>query len=111
MRWNSKAVESLQKVVVNRYFEMRAENKTDRRNFSAIWNRYLKKYGAEVLHNFKNKGDQNSVTFTLGNLMDLINYRNEVVSDSVMIRNPDRMGQYILIPREMAAKIMVLGML
>lgn len=111
MEWNKKSVEHLQDIFSKKYAEMKQGNKTDRRNFSARWNKYLKGYGAEILHNFRGKGDNNHVTFTLFNLVDLVNYRNEVVSDALVIRNPDRMGQYILVPRGMAARIMVLGML
>lgn len=111
MEWNKKSVESLEELFSEKYLEMKRESKTDRRNFSALWNKYLKGYEAEVLHNFRGKGDKTHMSFTLGNLLDLVNYRNEVVSDALVIRNPDRMGQYILVPRGMAARIMVLGML
>lgn len=111
MEWNKKSVESLEDLFLKKYFEMKEGSRTDRRNFSARWNKYLKGYEAEILHNFRLKGDRNGVSFTLGNLLDLVNYRNDVVSDALVIRNPDRIGQYILVPRGMAAKIMVLGML
>ncbi len=45
------------------------------------------------------------------NLLNLINYNNEMVADSVIIDNPDRLGQYILLKREMAEKILLLGMI
>lgn len=111
MDWDKKTVEALQDLFSEKYMEMRSERKTDRRNFSAIWNKYLEGYGAEVLHNFQSRGTKNHVLFSLMNLMDLVNYRNEVVSDALIIKNPDRDGQYILVPRGMAARIMVLGML
>lgn len=111
MHWDKKSIEALQALFSKKYMEMRRESKTDRRNFSARWNKYLKGYEGEILYNFQSRGTKVHVMFSLANLMDLVNYRNEVVSDSLIIKNPDRDGQYIIVPRGMAARIMVLGML
>jgi hypothetical protein len=47
----------------------------------------------------------------LVNLIDMVNFRNGDISDALVIDNPDRPGQYILVQRDMAERIFVLGML
>lgn len=111
MEWDRKRIKELHLLFSEKYFKMRGMAKTDRRNFSAIWNKYLSRYNAEVLVNFRGKGDSVHVAHTLANIIEIVNMRNEWVAGSLVIANPDRNGQYILVPRDMAERIMVLGLI
>ena len=112
MDWNEGSIIELGKIVRARHEQMRVFHKTDRRNFSAIWNRYLGVYGAVVLGiQKKDVVNYASSLVLLRNLIGIINYKNELVAGAIMIDNPDRMGQYILMPRDSAEKILVLGMI
>jgi hypothetical protein len=111
MDWNKRSVEQLSKMVFAKHTEIRESKKTDRRNLSAIWNSYLGKYGASVVLNFGANGGKGDTVWTLKRLLDAINYHNESVADALVIPNPDRPGQFILIPRDMAERIIVLGLL
>lgn len=107
-------VPSLERLFLEKWHSMRSSSKTDRRNLSAKWNSYLRNYGAEVLHNFRGRKTKESdahVRHAFVNLVEIINKRNERVAGSVVISNPDRVGQYIILPREMGERILVLGML
>ena len=46
----------------------------------------------------------------VNDIVNLINFRNDEVSGSVCVRNPDRTSQFLLVPRDVAEKILVLGM-
>jgi hypothetical protein len=112
MEWNQQSVEDLKKIVRSRHREMQEDKGTDRRNFSVIWNRYLGAYGATVLGISRRDVKHNVPSVALmSKLLNLINYNNEMVADALVIDNPDRLGQYILLKREMAEKILVLGMI
>lgn len=107
-------VPSLERLFLERWQSMRISSKTDRRNLSAKWNRYLGNYGAEVLHNFRGRRTKESdahVRHAFMNLVEIINRRNDRVAGSVVIKNPDRAGQFIILPRDMGERILVLGML
>ncbi len=106
MEWSRESIVQLEMIIGMK------EKNTDRRNFSVIWNKYLTIYGATVLgiHRKDVKHTVPSVAL-FNNLLNLINYNNEMVADSVIIDNPDRLGQYILLKREMAEKILLLGMI
>jgi hypothetical protein len=112
MEWSRESIVQLEMIIGMKHREMREEKNTDRRNFSVIWNKYLTIYGATVLgiHRKDVKHTVPSVAL-FNNLLNLINYNNEMVADSVIIDNPDRLGQYILLKREMAEKILLLGMI
>lgn len=111
MDWNKKSVERVGILFSERWSAMRGERRTDRRNFSAIWNKYLEGYGVTLLVPPKDSKPYGHPTLLLRRLMDLINLQNERVSDALIVPNPDRHGQYLLVPREVAQKILVLGMI
>ena len=113
MEWGQKSVENLGDIFTKKYLQMRGVvGPTDRRNFSAIWNKYLReKYGASVVFNFNEKDGKCHSAHTLHRILNLINYSNGSVADAVVIPNPDRAGQFIIFSREMASRIIVLGML
>lgn len=118
----SESIVRLEALFADKYISMRLDAKTDRRNLSARWNKYIKRYGAELVYNFSGKkkpaakyrprvAEDGHPLHTLENLLRLINFKNESVANSVIIKNPDRSGQYLLVPRDACEKILVLGML
>ena len=112
MEWSRESIGQLETIIGMKHREMREEKNTDRRNFSVIWNKYLTIYGATVLGIQRKDVKHNVPSVALfNNLLNLINYNNEMVADCVIIDNPDRLGQYILLKREMAEKILLLGMI
>jgi hypothetical protein len=116
MDWDKKQVAELRGLFLRKHTEMRGKHRTDRRNFSAIWNRYLENYGIKLLNDRTPSGlhVKNSlvaVNRLLVNLIDLVNYSNEDVSGALLLDNPDRPGQYLIVQRDIAERIMVLGML
>lgn len=111
MEWDEKSIEHLSTLFHLKYAEMKGAKKTDRRNFSAVWNQYLSKYGATVVFNFNDRDGKCHAVYTLQRILNLINRNNAAVADALVISNPDRAGQFILVPREMASRIIVLGML
>jgi hypothetical protein len=125
MVWDSTAISKLNELVFVRHREFVLEQKTDRKNASALWNKYLKSYDVQLikgvvkspkrtiqraLRNTSVKYDV-SLPQMLREIIDLVNYRNEDVSGGLVIPNPDRSGQYILISREIAERILVFGMI
>ena len=112
MEWSTSSIIELKKILYARHREMKTAHKTDRRNFSAIWNRYLGVYGGVVLGVQRKDVVNNASNYALlQNLIGIINNRNELVAGALMIENPDRLGQFILMPRDSAEKILVLGMI
>ena len=125
MVWDSTAISKLNELVFARHRKFVLEQKTDRKNSSALWNKYLKNYDVQLikgvvkspkrtiqraLRNTSVKYDV-SLPQMLREIIDLVNYRNEDVSGGLVIPNPDRSGQYILISREIAERILVFGMI
>lgn len=111
MEWDKKKVDLVYSGFLWRYASMKREARTDRRNFSAIWNKYLDGYGVTLLvppGDPKNNGNPHLL---LRMLIGVINEQNERVSDAILIGNPDRQNQYLLVPRDVAQKILVLGMI
>ena len=108
MEWDNKALVRLYGLFHERHDRMRSEKRTDRKNLSVIWNSYLSTYGVTLLRSEKKVLSQGDI---LKKIVDIINHRNEVVSDALVILNPDRTNQYLIVPRESAQKIMVLGMI
>lgn len=122
MVWDSTAISKLNELVFARHREFLIEQKTDRKNSSALWNKYLKNYDVQLI-----KGVVKSATPVkygidgarydvsphqmLREIIDLVNYRNDDVSGGLVVPNPDRSGQYILISREIAERILVFGMI
>jgi hypothetical protein len=111
MEWTQEVVDKLNSVFREKYRSMSIEKKTDRANMSAIWNRYLSLYEAVVLRDREGKCDASTSVRTLGCLIDIINLQNENVAGRLAVRNPDRAGQWILISRDIAERILVFGML
>lgn len=117
MNWDDSAIEKLSAVFQEKYAQMFAPpNNTDRKNRSAVWNKYVKNYDIKIVRNDvpgKSKASQvpRPSDIIIRNLIDFVNFKNESVANSLIIRNPDRYGQYILIPRDMAERILVIGMI
>jgi hypothetical protein len=111
MEWDRKSLLMLTDKFRERYYEMRKERPTDRRNFSVIWNRYLSSYGITLLQSPTKSKFRSDIPALLGRVMEVINYENDLVRDALIIGNPDRNSQYLLVPREAAQKILILGMI
>jgi hypothetical protein len=116
MEWNRETILRLSSLFLEKYNSMRGEVRTDRANMSALWNKYLKGYDIRVIrnqgHNRKlAQGSQFGAHHVVTNLINVINFHNEDVSDALIIDNPDRIGQYMLVPRGKAELILVLGMM
>jgi hypothetical protein len=111
MEWGRREVDQLNVVFRKKFLEMKISHNTDRANFSAIWNRYLGNYGASVFSKEKLRGGALDGWRLFSKLIDIVNFDNERVSGCLVLENPDRAGQYILIRRDVAERIMVLGML
>jgi len=95
---------------------MNIELKTDRKNLSSHWNLYLKRYEARVLRFGDRKPKEPhspyvSLSRQFNGIIDLVNFKNDEVSNGLVISNPDRHGQHILISRDMAERILVFGMI
>jgi hypothetical protein len=105
MNWNTKEeVDLLERAVAARHAKFYSELRTDRKNLSEIWNRHIKEIGISLIRHSRDK------VLTIHDIIGLINFRNPDVSDALCIRNPDRTGQFLLVPRDIASKIMMLGM-
>lgn len=87
-----------------RFEEFAKEHKTDRKNLSELWNRHLKQFKISLI---RPRGKDR--IWLAKELIFAINHRNEEVSDSVCVSSPDRLGQFLLVPVQVAEKILVLG--
>jgi hypothetical protein len=105
MEWNRENLRLLEKAFLARWFRLKGENRTDRKNLSEIWNRKLRLLGISVL---RPKGKAESVG--VNDFVELLNFRNEQTADILCVSNPDRLGQFLIVPRDMASKILMLGM-
>jgi hypothetical protein len=132
MVWDSTAISKLNELVFVRHREFVLEQKTDRKNASALWNKYLKSYDVQLIKGVV-KSPKRTIQRALRNtsvkyrldgalydvslpqmlreIIDLVNYRNDDVAGGLVVPNPDRSGQYILISREIAERILVFGMI
>ena len=110
MNWDATAVARLSKALMQRYLEMVHDVRTDRRNFSALWNKVMESHGITVVRVTKESGGDSPISI-LKRMVHLVNYENEKVSDALVVPNPDRESQYLLVPRESASRILVLGMM
>jgi len=132
MEWTQEVVDKLNSVFREKYRSMSIEKRTDRANMSAIWNKHLVLYEAVVLRDKPDKSEDIAKTIithrgceqlaktiithrgceqTLDSLIEIINFQNENVAGRLAVRNPDRAGQWILISRDIAERILVFGML
>lgn len=113
--WSAKANDDLYRLFRDKYRAMKEERRTDRRNFSAVWNKYLSSYSVTVLRDERASFPKNRrlpvYYASFLNLMDIVNYDNGSVAGRVMILNPDRQGQFLLVPREVAERVLFLGMI
>ena len=114
MEWNQDTISRVRAAFLDKYMSMKQEDRTDRANMSAIWNKYLKGYDIRVVRNHSRQGKMGSnfgAQYVLENLIYFINFKNGDVADALIIENPDRLGQYMLVPRDKAEMILVLGMM
>lgn len=113
MDWNRAAIEKLGGLFQERWESMRDEKNTDRKNLSCHWNRHLKQYEARVIRFGDAKSDECKSPYKrqVEGIINLINFKNNEVANGLVIENPDRFGQYILIQRDMAERILVFGMI
>lgn len=111
MEFNKENIRKVHDIFFLKHGEIRRERPTDRANLSALWNKYLKGLGISTLENRKAKRHQALLsTYLLNELVDIVNYRNEVVAGAIIIPNPDRTEQFILVPRELAERALVIGL-
>jgi hypothetical protein len=110
MEWTDVSLLRLSKLLEDAWKKLWEEKNTDRQNMSHIWNAKLKSVGAEVVrHKYIRNGAYNP-TLMLAEFVKLINGRNDLVTDSVCLNNPDRPGQFIVMKRDVAWKVMMLGL-
>lgn len=116
MEWNEDIVEKLSAAFQEKHKQMFDRTTIDRKNRSALWNKYIKNYECEIIRNDvflpgKQMIHRSDIVKWEKNLIDLINFKNNLVANSLIIPNPDRYGQYILISRDMAERILAIGMI
>lgn len=115
MNWDQNAVDKLTEAFQDKYKQMFPVDKfVDRKNRSAIWNKYLKNYDCKVVRNDipgKNSHSARTSEVLIQNFIKIINFQNESVANSIVIRNPDRFGQYIIVSQDMGERILVIGMI
>jgi hypothetical protein len=116
MDWDKESVERLEVLFMEKWTSMKNDLKTDRKNLSCHWNRYLKQYEVRVLRFGERKPNEPrspylSASQRFQGIIDLINFKNDEVANGLVIDNPDRVGQHMLIQREVAERILVLGMI
>lgn len=106
MDWNKEKLKGLHRIMAEAFINMQGSRKTDRKNMSELWNRRLELVGAKVVrHRHVKQGYVSSLM--VSRLVEII---NSGPLDSLCVPNPDRSGQYILVPRDMAEKILVMGL-
>lgn len=101
------SLQVLESVLKDRWIKFKNDHPTDRKNLSELWNRHLKGIG---ITGVRTKANKPQSAFVLNELINIINFRNDEVAGRVIVSNPDRVGQYLLIPSDIAEKILVLGM-
>jgi hypothetical protein len=110
MDWNKDSLERLDLVLQEAWERLRLEKRTDRGNLSHLWNLKLTGVGAEVVRHRQLKSGAYNPGLMVSEFVRLMNERNDLVSDSVCVMNPDRAGQFVLMKRDVASKIMMLGL-
>lgn len=109
MDWNKDSLDRLSLVLQESWEKLRREKRTDRANLSHHWNLKLRGLDAEVVRHKSSLGGYNPTLMVL-EFIKIVNERNELVSDSVCVVNPDRPDQFLLIKRDVASKILMLGL-
>lgn len=107
MEWTRQTIELLEEAVSKRYQEFLKDRRTDRKNLSELWNRHILQIGVTGV---RPKKKAKFAAMTAHDIVDVINFRNSEVSDALCIRNPDRPEQFLLVSRDVASKIVMLGM-
>ena len=110
MDWNKESLERLSLALQESLDRLRSEKRTDRGNLSRIWNLKLQGLDAEIVRHRHLSGEAYNPNLMVSELIRTINERNDLVSDSVCVENPDRPNQWILMKRDVASKILMLGM-
>lgn len=108
MDWDVKSVARLESMIGERWSRFSVEHRTDRKNRSELWNIHVGKLGITCWRPKNRKGATGSLNHQ--DAVDIINFRNHEVADAICVRNPDRIGQYLFVPRKTASKILMLGM-
>jgi hypothetical protein len=118
MTWDQPTIHKLTSLFSEKHEQMFGSLKIggDRKNRSAIWNKYIKHYDIKIVRNdVPGKSQVSNISraseIVLSNLIEFVNLKNDSVANSLIIRNPDRYGQWLLIPRDMAERILVIGMI
>ena len=109
MDWDKERIALLESAVSSRWIAFCKELKTDRKNLSELWNFHIKKFGISVVRPIPRRQNGREI-LNVQDFVDAINLRNPEVSDALCVRNPDRAGQYLFIPREKAATILAIGL-
>jgi hypothetical protein len=120
-----------ERALKDKYMEIRGrlhkESRGDPANVSASWNAYIKGVGGRVVrgkgvthrtvkrivggkveNQSRRKNSDPDAIFR--ELLDLLNFNNDQVSGKVMIANPDRIGQWLLVPSDVVERVLVLGL-
>ena len=114
MIWDESTIEKLSAAFHDKHKQMFDRTTIDRKNRSALWNKYIKNYECKIIRNDvpgKKTHQVSANPILIKNLIDLINFKNNLVANSLIITNPDRYGQYILISQDMAERILAIGMI
>lgn len=117
MEWNQTSLNRLYAAFSEKHYQMGVDLRTDRRNLSEHWNRHIQKnFGVKIVRDLPVQTKNTDVRLIiqyrhmLKSLLDLINYENNLIQNCVVIKNPDRHGQYLIVPGDIAERILVFGM-
>lgn len=114
MEWDKDSLKRLSVAISERWSRFVSEKKTDRRNLSELWAKHLLELDIIVVRPAPNVKRPKTVTWDaqpiLSRLVDIINNNNGHVAGALCVPNPDRPAQLVLVPRDLAAKILVVGM-
>lgn len=114
MEWTQDIIDKLQTMFTVKHHELSASLRTDRKNLSAHWNLYLQNLKVVQINDVQ-KGKKPSYLKTRDiitrRLIECINFQNEAVSNGLVLTNPDRQGQLLIVSRDVAERILVFGMI
>lgn len=114
MEWNQATIDKLTMLIIGKYVDIKQSLKTDRKNTSAHWNRYLKNLEITLIADMRKKQPvpmKRTNDIVLERLISLVNFENEKIAGGLIIKNPDRMGQFLIVSRDVAERILVFGMI
>ena len=75
---------------------------------------YLKNFNIVQINNVEKgrKPDYHrSRDIVMRRLIECVNFQNETVSNGIILTNPDRVGQLLIVSRDIAERILVFGMI